>query len=214
MKNIIGIFGVLAVLLLAVGSVHAIGGCMYGSDTGAARAAIEVGDYAAWKEAMQSFITEENFNALRERQGNFSGRGIGCAGQEECEGRLGRSGGGAMASGSPYHADMESAIEAGDYEAWREAVDKFQPVPRIAELIDADNFDRFVEMHDAMESGDVEAAKQIREELGLGPGNGGKGFSGQRTGECDGDCEGMQKLQKGSKRNFMDRVKGFFRFGR
>ncbi len=63
------------------------------------------------------------------------------------------------------HEAMEQAMEDGDYEAWKEL---HGGRGRITSVITADNFDTFVSMHEAMESGDTERAQELREELGLG----------------------------------------------
>ena len=58
---------------------------------------------------------------------------------------------------------MQAVLEAGDYQAFLELVgDK-----PISEIITENNFARFIEMHELMETGDREGAKAIAEELGL-----------------------------------------------
>ncbi|MBU0597290.1 hypothetical protein KJ641_01680 [Patescibacteria group bacterium] len=60
-------------------------------------------------------------------------------------------------------ATMQEVLSSGDYNAFLELVgDK-----PIAENITADNFARFVEMHELMQAGDKEGAQAIAEELGL-----------------------------------------------
>jgi hypothetical protein len=55
------------------------------------------------------------------------------------------------------------AIESGDYQTWKELMgDK-----RVTQDITENNFDRFAEMAQLFHDGDVEAANEIREELGL-----------------------------------------------
>jgi len=63
-----------------------------------------------------------------------------------------------------YHDAIQTAIENGDYNAWKEAIDS---VPRITDFINQDNFDQFAQMHKYMEEGDFEAADAIRDELGI-----------------------------------------------
>jgi len=67
------------------------------------------------------------------------------------------------------HEQIIAAVESGDYALWLQVhEDNDLPVrPKIAEVINEENFDRFVEMHAAMKSGDKETAKTIAEELGL-----------------------------------------------
>ena len=60
---------------------------------------------------------------------------------------------------------VRDALEANDYDAWVEAVEDH---PRnIENIVNEDNFDVFVEMHEAREAGDYDTARQLREELGL-----------------------------------------------
>ena len=76
-----------------------------------------------------------------------------------------------------HHEVMEEAMESGSYGKWLAAVSEQDPQPHMVELITEDNFDTFVAMHNAMEAGDYETAKELRTELGIegkGPGNSGK----------------------------------------
>jgi len=63
-----------------------------------------------------------------------------------------------------YHDAIQTALDNGDYEAWKTAMDSH---PRITDIINADNFGQFVQMHNYMQEGDFEAAQEIRDELGL-----------------------------------------------
>ncbi|MGV8168452.1 MAG: hypothetical protein ACP5N3_00180, partial [Candidatus Nanoarchaeia archaeon] len=70
------------------------------------------------------------------------------------------------------HEQLESAMEAGDYDAWIQ-IRKENNLPmrgRMFQVINEDNFDRYVAMHEANEAGDYETAAAIRAELGLGQG--------------------------------------------
>lgn len=71
------------------------------------------------------------------------------------------------------HAPVRAAIEAGDYAAFRVAT---ADAP-FADQVDEAFFAKMVEMHEAMEAGDVDTANQIRDELGL-PERGPKGPGG------------------------------------
>ena len=62
------------------------------------------------------------------------------------------------------HEALENAMEEGDYAAWKEL---HGDRGRITSVVTQDNFDTFVEMHEAMESGDTKKASELREELGL-----------------------------------------------
>ena len=56
---------------------------------------------------------------------------------------------------------VQVAIEAEDYDAWVLAKNN---MPRITDVINEDNFDTFVEMHN---EGDNERARELAQELGL-----------------------------------------------
>ncbi|GAB4142676.1 MAG: hypothetical protein Fur0024_5330 [Patescibacteria group bacterium] len=65
------------------------------------------------------------------------------------------------------HEAVESALEKGDYNAWKEV---FPGKGRVLEVITKDNFGKFAEMHKLREEGKIEEANAIRAELGLGQG--------------------------------------------
>jgi hypothetical protein len=112
------------------------------------REALEAGDYANWKEAKTAGLTEERFNQMKERHEQMSER----------------------------REEMEQAMEQG-YEVWKEAVADSPKGNHMTEVITEENFDTFVEMHEAKQSGDFETAKELAQEIGL---NG----LGRRHGKC------------------------------
>ena len=73
------------------------------------------------------------------------------------------------------HTAIESAFETNDYLAWKNLM---QNKSRVTQVINEDNFAKFAEAHRLAEKGDLEGAKKIRQELGLGLKNG----SGQGMG--------------------------------
>jgi hypothetical protein len=73
------------------------------------------------------------------------------------------------------HTEMTAAFENNDYNAWKGLM---EGKGRVTEVINEDNFSRFAEAHRLSLEGNTEEAKKIREELGLGLGNG----SGRRMG--------------------------------
>jgi hypothetical protein len=95
------------------------------------------------------------------------------------------------------HDQLEAAIEAGNYDAWIQIrQDNNLPTKgRIFQVVNAENFDLYVQLHNAVEAGDTETANEIRAELGLGQGMmkqaGTKGIAG-----CQGQC-GMQSKGTG-----------------
>ena len=58
--------------------------------------------------------------------------------------------------------EVRMALENRDYNAWREAM-----MPPIFQYINKDNFDTFVDMHEAIQAGDMEKAEELRSQLGL-----------------------------------------------
>ena len=73
-----------------------------------------------------------------------------------------------------HRAEMEAIMESGDYEAWKEHVAEMPRASMMAEQITEENFDTFVEMHNARVNGDHETAKELASELGIEKGR--KGF--------------------------------------
>jgi hypothetical protein len=78
------------------------------------------------------------------------------------------------------HQEMQKAFESNDYSAWKNLKNGRG---RVSEVINEGNFNRFAEMHKLMEAGKTDDANKIRQELGLGQGNGmGRGERGQNRG--------------------------------
>lgn len=77
------------------------------------------------------------------------------------------------------HEAMEKAFETNDFESWKNLM---QNKGRVAQIINEQNFSKFAEAHKLAEEGDLEGAKKIRQELGLGLKNG----SGQGKGNAFG----------------------------
>jgi hypothetical protein len=92
------------------------------------------------------------------------------------------------------HAQMETALENNDYDAWvKIRQDNNLPMTgRMFKVINKDNFAKFAQMHVANENGDYETANAIRSELGLGQGMMNRG-SGQGAGKGMGTGNGAAK---------------------
>jgi hypothetical protein len=94
------------------------------------------------------------------------------------------------------HEEMQQAFEETDYESWYNLMTMDGRHPRVVDVVTEDNFDLFIQAHDAGKSGDTETAAAIRAELGLNNGMGpkdGTGFRkgmGSRHGLCDGTGQG------------------------
>ncbi|MBN1156849.1 hypothetical protein JXA85_04480 [Candidatus Woesearchaeota archaeon] len=149
------IVGIVALLLVGlVASAFAFSGKGLGND--APREALKNGDYGAWKNAIVSGLTEERFNQLRERESLSEQNRV-----QMDERRM----------------RIEESMEQG-YDAWKAAVANSPREMKMAEKITQENFDAFVQMHKALQSGDTETAKKLAEELGLSGfrGGGHRGF--------------------------------------
>jgi len=58
--------------------------------------------------------------------------------------------------------EVREALENRDYNAWHEAM-----MPPIFQHVNAENFDTFADMHEAIQSGDKDKAEELRTKLGL-----------------------------------------------
>jgi len=130
--------------LLAFGLVSAFQGMGFGvqENKDEIQAALEAGDYDAWKAAYEATLTEDNFNQQKEM---FQNRERMRTNQEA----------------------IQQAIEDGDYEAWQEAVANCENARLSAEDISEEEFQIMVQMHQARQSGDFETAQELQEELGV-----------------------------------------------
>ncbi len=75
------------------------------------------------------------------------------------------------------HEIMEKAFQDNNYENWKELMNGNG---RVTQVVNADNFARFAEAHKLAEEDNLEEAKTIRAELGLGLKNGSGRDQGQR----------------------------------
>ena len=64
---------------------------------------------------------------------------------------------------------MQEAVANNDYDTWYNLVKEKACNPPILEQVTADNFYLLNEMHQAVEDGDFERAKEIADELGIKP---------------------------------------------
>ncbi len=82
---------------------------------------------------------------------------------------------------SERHAAMEKAFENKDYNAWKNLM---QGRGRVTQVVNAQNFAKFAQVHELAEQGKTVEANKIRTELGLGLRNGtgiGQGMGYGRT---------------------------------
>lgn len=81
------------------------------------------------------------------------------------------------------HEAMERAFDTSDYDAWYELMTEDGRHPRVVDIVTEDNFELFVQAHDAGVARDYETAAALRAELGLNNGNGPKDGAGQGRGQ-------------------------------
>ncbi|HEY9246346.1 MAG TPA: hypothetical protein VIO11_05815 [Candidatus Methanoperedens sp.] len=145
------ILGLLALMILfgLFGAASAFGGDFFGMNNQTRDTilnAIKAKDYNAWKEAMSSQLTEENFNTLVERHEAMSKRQA----QKEA---------------------MVKAIKEGDYEAWKKAIENSSV--NSSKILDEDHFKVLVQLHQAEQEGNFTKVRELSEQLDL-PGGFGK----------------------------------------
>jgi len=133
--------------------------------------AISNNDFTSWKHAVESELTEENFNNVIERRNN-----------REQNRDLNRE----------IHDSMRIAIENNDYGAWLEAAQSLENFPKDIETITEEDFNTLVEIHNARISGDFELAHELMEDSDLSFGFGQPmGGHNQRANMLRGQGKGM-----------------------
>lgn len=92
--------------------------------------------------------------------------------------------------GPNYDADLHQlkveAFEASDYEVWKDLMEQSGARGRVLEVVNEENFNIFVEAHNAALEGDFEKAAELRAELGLNNGVGPKEGTGRGIGKHSG----------------------------
>ncbi len=159
-------FGLLAIMVVvaSIGSVAAFGGKFSVIDPQGRDEilnAIKANDYNAWKEAISSQLTEENFNktvqeykAMSQRHGNMSEKkGTQFSGRQS------------------LNAEMIQAIKNGNYNAWKTAVVN-STSPLVSKITTEDQFKILVQLYQAKQDGNYTKVKELSQQLGLPAGNG------------------------------------------
>jgi hypothetical protein len=77
---------------------------------------------------------------------------------------------------------MQETFENLDYNSWKEIMSENSRKGKILEVINEDNFEIFVEMHQAKINSDFEKVNELRQELGLNNGLGLKNDEGFKQG--------------------------------
>lgn len=136
-KSMMGALALVLGLAASAGLVSA-----YGFEKNeAVREAIETGDFDAWREAMKTDITEENFDRLQER---FHER-------EQMK---------------EHQEAIDQAIGSGDYGAWILAIEEMRESRQdITKIITEENFEKYAEFHEAIKEKDIGRAAEIADEL-------------------------------------------------
>ncbi|MBU0906738.1 MAG: hypothetical protein KKD18_01840 [Nanoarchaeota archaeon] len=157
-KNVIPVFAALAIVALLGATMVAAyqGGFMGGmtdEEHAAVQSAIQNNDYVAWKSAIESTLTQENFQQIQTKYAQMQQN---------------------RADMTVQKTAIEAALNANDYNAWKTAMTMNGQTPKILDYVDADNFSLYKQMYDVMKSGDFTKAQELRTELGLpdGPGFG------------------------------------------
>ena len=89
------------------------------------------------------------------------------------------------------HEQMEQAMESQDYESWYNLMTENGKYPRVVDVVNEDNFDIFIQAHEAGKAGDTETAARLRAELGLNNGMGPKDGTGFKQGGSSGQMKGQ-----------------------
>ena len=141
-----------------------LGGGMSDEDRAAMQEAMQNGDYETWSSLGKAQFSEERFAEMQERQAEMQA----------------------------HREAVEAALDSGDYDAWVAAMADAPGNHGMMDAITEENFDTFVEMHQAREAGDFDTASELAEELGLGVGSYGgcdgvgAGFGGNGVGQGKG----------------------------
>ena len=161
---------------LHVGIVAAAGASAFGlgfwqstEDRTAIQDAIANNDFTAWKTAVTATLTEDNFNKMVERHNNMVQR------RENMD-------------------EMRTAIDAGDYDSYIEAVGNMDNLPDDFQPLSEEDFNLLVQIHEARQSGDYETAQQLRDQLSNPMiGGFGRGMMGEGFGHAGGMEHGFNK---------------------
>lgn len=105
----------------------------------------------------------------------------------ECEYKKGKGGEFKM-----NHQEMKEAIESGDYDAWAELMGGQEHFDE--EKITPETFESLGEIHQLMEDGDKEEARELMKELGLHPGR--KGAMHGKYGKFSNKGQGEERSEK------------------
>ncbi len=170
--NRIKVFGLLAIMVViaSIGSVAAFGGKFPVIDPQGRDKilnAIKANDYNAWKEAIMSQLTEENFNKTVQRYQAMSHR----------YGNMSEKRGSMFSGKQALNAEMIQAIKNGNYDEWKKAVVNSKS-PLASKIANEDQFKILVQLYQAKKDGNYTKVNELSQQLGLPAGNGRHKMSG------------------------------------
>lgn len=145
MKNTtLGLLSLFVLGIAAIGGASAFGFGFWQESENAEsiKDAIENNDFDAWKAAIESQLTQDNFARVSEKHKQHLGM-------------------------RQMNDEIRTAIENKDYDAYLDAVNAAE-----GDSMSEEDFNKLTEIHDAMQSGDFEKADELRQELGFGAGKG------------------------------------------
>lgn len=162
-KNLLGFLAIL-VVVASIGSAAAFGGKFSVIDPQGRDKilnAIKANDYNAWKNAISSQLTEENFNKNVQRYQAMSQK----------HGNLSEMRGSVFSGNQAFNAEMIQAIKDGNYDAWKKAVVNSKS-PLASKITNEDQFKILVQLYQAKQDGNYTKVKELSQQLGLPAGNG------------------------------------------
>ena len=140
---ILGIIGLLVVALVAsTAFAFDFKNIVSEENRDTVKDAIVNNDFYAWQEAMINELTEERFEKLVEMYQNMENK-------------------------ITVKENVHAALDTNDYDAWVAAIAELKIQPKIASVINEDNFYLVVELHEARENNDNERVKEILNEFGV-----------------------------------------------
>jgi len=107
-----------------------------------ARSAVANNSFDSWKVAIISGLTVERFNSLVQKHNSKSNK-------------------------EANVKAVQTALDAGDYEAWKTAVAALGSKNNVTNMVTQDEFNTIVQIYKAKESGNFTQARSLMEESGL-----------------------------------------------
>ena len=102
--------------------------------------------------------------------------------------------------GPNFDADLHDlkieAFDSYDFEVWKDLMLESGSQGRVLELVNEDNFNTFVDAHNAALAGDMDLSNELRSSIGLNNGVGPKDGSGFGNGMGEGKGQGMKNSQR------------------